>query len=371
MSKSATYRQHDWDEEVATRSAQDNPYAQLAAQNYELDQAVLLFDAKHAANRAFHTRELSDAEGRDTSVLHGLLELVVNACRAANTRRWMLVWDGGVQYKRKVYSAYKSRHDRERTPEEQERHARLNQSIKVARKAFDDIGAPQLYLQDIEADDAIGLASHKIERIEQVAMVDARFAKLDSLTALIVSDDKDYYQLLSDRCHVWRGITQQHYTPQRFKTEFGFTPHSYIDYKALVGEAATGDNIPKVPGIGDVWAAKLVAAHGGIDDIIKFCRERCESSKKPLAKETAVVSCEAQIKKIAYPLSKIARDRRDLKTWGFTISANKMLGVVEDAIADAVNMRETSSTDFMRVWSRHGIRSIDWRDWSRVCGFGA
>lgn len=348
------YRQHEWDEEVA-QPTRDNPYQQLQMVGYRKDQAVLLFDAKHAANRAFHTRELSDAEGRDTSVLHGLLELVSGACKAANTSQWMLVWDGDVAYKRKLYSAYKSRHDRERTPEEQEKHERLKQSIKVARKAFDDIGVPQLYIPEIEADDAIGLAARII-------------ADEGQHTALIVSDDKDYYQLLGQGIHVWRGITQQHYTRRRFRTEFGFDPELYVDYKALVGEPATGDNIPKVPGVGDVWAAKLVATHGGIDDIIKFCRDRCQTSKKPLAKESAIVAHEAQIKNIAYPLSRIVQTRKCLKRWEFTVSAGLMLDRCLETYALACRPRPASSTQFMRVWTRHGIRSIDWREWATTCG---
>lgn len=349
----ATHRRTDWNEQVDTQTGED-PYAQLRAKAFENDNAVLLFDARHIANRAFHTRELSDSSGRDTSVLHGLLGMIQGACEAANTRRWLLVWDGGVEYKRKLHPAYKCRHDRKRTPEEQDKHERLHKSIKVAMKALSDIGAPQVLVDDLEADDVIGMLAPMVSRA--------------GLHAVIVSDDKDYYQLIGPRILVWRGIVGQLVTRKRFRSQHGFDPEQYVDFKALVGESATGDNIPKVAGIGEVWATKFVSQHGDIESMIRYCKGRMKDGKV-IAKEAGIATGGDTIR-LAYKLSRIARTTDDLKVYEFTKTRRVAIGnTLREAGVDAVmKSRSSNSTSVLSVWTRHDIASIDHRAWARTCG---
>ena len=56
------------------------------------------------------------------------------------------------------------------------------------------------------------------------------------------------------------------YTPERL-LEDGFTPASFIDYKALRGDVS--DNIPGIPGVGEVTAKNLLKEYGSLDEILK------------------------------------------------------------------------------------------------------
>ena len=347
-------RQHGWDEKgPRAGSSMEDPYTQLRGR-YEPGEACVLFDAKHMAYRAFHTRELSDAEGRDTSALHGMLSIIQSVCQAAQTQRFILVWDGSVDYKRKAHPAYKCRHDRDRSPEEQERHERMVESVKLARKAFDDIGAPQAFCHDLEADDVAGLLTTMLESVRE--------------KVLLVSDDKDWYQLLSPKTCIFRGVVGQLVDEARFVSEFQFPPASYVDFKALVGEGAAGDNIPKVPGIGDVWGMKFIAAHGSVKAAQEFCRQRVGDGKA-IAKEAAIASHGDTIK-LAYKLSKIVRTGDELtKTWGFDVKRAAMIGSDLARAIQAMEPRPARMSKLLSVWSRHQIASIDCREWARDCGF--
>jgi len=45
----------------------------------------------------------------------------------------------------------------------------------------------------------------------------------------------------------------------------GLAPENIPDYKALVGD--TSDNLPGVPGIGDVSATAVLEKHGNLDEV--------------------------------------------------------------------------------------------------------
>lgn len=349
-----THRSHGWDEKgPRAGTSMEDPYTQLRGR-FQPGEACVLFDAKHMAYRAFHTRELSDADGRDTSALHGMLSIVQSVCQAAQTGRFLLVWDGGVDYKRRAHPAYKCRHDRERTPEEQEKHERMIDSVKVARQAFDDIGAPQAFCHDLEADDVAGLLTTMLESVGE--------------TVLLVSDDKDWYQLIGKQTCVFRGVVGQLVDRARFESEFHFPPAAYVDFKALVGESASGDNIPKVPGVGDVWAMKFIAAHGSVKAAEEFCRRRVGDGKA-IAKEAAVAS-HADTIKLAYKLSKIVRTGEDLaRTWKFDQKRVATIGSGLMHSIQAMEPRPARMSKILSVWSRHQIASIDCREWAKDCGF--
>lgn len=100
---------------------------------------------------------------------------------------------------------------------------------------------------DAEADDVIATLVHRCP----------------SRHVLIMSADRDFYQLLTDRVHVLN--TAMHpgkrlIGPRQVTDRYAITPGQYACFRALTGDKS--DNIPGVPGIGDKTAAALL--HGGL-----------------------------------------------------------------------------------------------------------
>lgn len=248
-------RQVGWD---ASLNRKDNPFGPLMAKEYERDRVMILVDARLASYASFHTRRLSTSDGaHDTSVTHGLIEMMQGLCEAANTRRWCLVWDGAPSYRRRIFKGYKMRQDRQRTPEEAQQHRDLVSSMNTARRVGDMLNWPQAVMSELEADDLIGIFSRTLLRhAVSKGIIDH---------VVLVTEDKDYYQLIEgDKCVVYRHRMQEVVDQDALHEIYGLTPEQYIDYKALTGEDENGDNIPSVEGIGDKTARKLVGTHKNI-----------------------------------------------------------------------------------------------------------
>ncbi len=338
-----------------------DPYEGLKAANLPRDAAILLIDASGLAYRAFHTRDyLEGYDGSKTGVLHGMLQMTRSVCAAANTRKWCYVWDGSIAARRKVYPAYKSRHDRARTPEEVAQHDDFRQQLKLAKEVLAALAAPSLIVPEVEADDLIGLCVGEVS--DPLSPIYGN--------AIVVSDDRDMYQLLGRRCAVWRGSRGKLVTEADFRSEHGFGPELYDSYKGLVGESATGDNIPGVPGIGDVKAASLVGQYGDLDAIIVACEKLCQG-KKPLKIHLAVRQ-HAAAAKLSRRLSKITRDTSDLASWGYPESVVKrIMRTVREAVAyGGMTNRPCPRYAVDDLRGRLGfVSSFDVKAWESVCGF--
>ncbi len=86
---------------------------------------------------------------------------------------------------------------------------------------------------------------------------------------VIVSTDKDYFQLIDDKIKVLcpRGKNSILYNTTMIKEKFGILPNQYICYSSLVGDKS--DNIPGISGIGRMTASNLINEYNNIENIYK------------------------------------------------------------------------------------------------------
>ena len=88
---------------------------------------------------------------------------------------------------------------------------------------------------------------------------------------MILTSDLDLLQLVTP---ITEAEVFSQYWPKRFfdvaaaKQRFGgLAPKNIPDYKALVGDKS--DNLPGVPGIGDVSATAVLGEYGNLDEVYK------------------------------------------------------------------------------------------------------
>jgi DNA polymerase-1 len=121
-----------------------------------------------------------------------------------------------------------------------------------------------------EADDVIG------------CLVDLVSPSENSHT-YIFSSDKDFQQLLSDKCSILKplnggGLSET--TPDTFTSMYpSLTPSNFIDLQALQGDSV--DSVAGVRGIGPKTAHKLLSAHRTIDHLLEKARDE-DVDKKTL-----------------------------------------------------------------------------------------
>src|SRR5207247_10010952 len=106
----------------------------------------------------------------------------------------------------------------------------------------------------------------------------AQRAVADGLQAVIVSGDKDFYQLIGEGVALLnpgRGgqaaVEEQWVDLSNASERLGVPPARVVDYLALVGDSS--DNIPGVKGVGDKTALELIQAYGDLDGILARAAE--------------------------------------------------------------------------------------------------
>lgn len=113
------------------------------------------------------------------------------------------------------------------------------------------LGIPYCEATNAEADDYIASICEKFKH---------------DYHCIIVSTDKDFFQLVSDYISVYNPMSKMLYTPEKVYDRFQVTPNQIIDYKVLVGDPS--DNIKGVPSIGPKTAVKILSL-GSLEDIMK------------------------------------------------------------------------------------------------------
>ena len=244
-----------------------------------VDGSTYLFRAYHAGLRA--GLRLNSSQGEPTGAIHVVLNMLYSLLDEYQPERIAVVFDApGKTFRDDLYAEYKA--NRPPMPED------LRPQIEPLVQAVEAIGLPVLRVKGVEADDVIGTLATR--------------ATAAGLTTVISTSDKDMAQLVNE--HVTLVNTMSHTTmdPNGVFEKFGVRPEQIIDYLALVGDSA--DNIPGVPGVGPVTAAKWLAEYGDLDTITSHAEEipgkvgeslRNSLEILPLYKELTTIVCDVDL----------------------------------------------------------------------------
>ncbi len=217
----------------------------------QMPKRLVVIDGYSLLYRAFFaTRFLSTSDGRPTNALLGFANMLFNLLENIQPDAIVVALDSpGKTFRHAEYSEYKGTR-REIAPE-------LKEQLPIARKLIEDLGIPQVEITGFEADDIVGTIS--------------KLAEENGYHTTIVTGDLDSLQLV-DRCisvlTMKTGVSDTvTYDPEAVMQRYHFAPEFVTDYKAIKGD--TSDNIPGVPGIGDVGAAELISQFGTIEQILE------------------------------------------------------------------------------------------------------
>lgn len=130
-------------------------------------------------------------------------------------------------------------------------------SLRAIEQQAETWDTPLIKLRGYEADDVIA------------TIVDQ--AWLDDV--LIVSSDKDLFQLVSDSVKLM--TKNGEVGPEECVKKFGVRPDQMLDYLTLTGD--TSDNVPGCTGIGPGRARDLLAKFGSLDAIMAASDEELSS----------------------------------------------------------------------------------------------
>lgn len=197
---------------------------------------------------AFMGRPMRNRDGLNTSVVFGFTKFLRDILRREKPDLIGVAFDppGGC-FRREIFPEYKA--NRPPTPED------IKLSVPYVKRLLEAMCIPILEVAGFEADDVIGTLSKR--------------GAAAGYDVFMVTPDKDYGQLVDDRCRIYRqkGDAIEIVDKAAIKEKYGFDdPQLVRDMLALWGDAS--DNIPGVPGIGEKGACKLVNAWGTVENIL-------------------------------------------------------------------------------------------------------
>ena len=104
---------------------------------------------------------------------------------------------------------------------------------------------------------------------------------------VIVSQDSDFFQLITDRVRVlrYRGKQSILYGPEEIRQKLGIAPEQYAAYKSLTGD--TADNIRGAEKIGPKTAAALMNQFGNLDALLEGWPEISKPSVRESVRKNA------------------------------------------------------------------------------------
>jgi DNA polymerase-1 len=215
---------------------------------------LFLIDGYALIYRAYFamiSRPLMTTKGENSSAAFGFTRFLKKILEEHDPDYLGVVLDAGTSQREELYPEYKA--TREKMPDD------LEASLWRIRQIIEAFRIPVLELPDHEADDVIGTLAVK--------------AAADGVEAVIVSGDKDFYQLIGERICLLNpgrggaaGVEEEWVDTRNAAARLGVPPQHVTDYLALIGDSS--DNIPGARGIGPKTAVQLIEEYGDVEAIL-------------------------------------------------------------------------------------------------------
>ncbi|HSM00603.1 MAG TPA: DNA polymerase I [Candidatus Limnocylindria bacterium] len=208
--------------------------------------SLYLIDGHNVLYRTFYgLPRLTAPDGTPTNVVLGTSRILLKILREENPYALAAVFDSpGPTQRHNLFPEYKA--NRLKVPEE------LLAQIPLVKEVIDALGVPRIEVPGAEADDIIGTLS--------------RLAEEKGMDVIIVSSDKDLYQLVSKKVRIRDGLKEKTVGEEEVRDTFGVEPGQVADLLALAGDPS--DNVPGVPGIGEKTASGLIREFGTVENLL-------------------------------------------------------------------------------------------------------
>lgn len=213
-----------------------------------LDAYALIYRAYYA----FIKNPRINSKGLNTSAILGFVNTLEEVLNKEQPTHIGIAFDpSGPTFRHEAYPEYKAQ--REETPEG------IRTAVPIIKDIIRAYRIPILEMPRFEADDVIGTLA-------------TQAGKLEDTETFMMTPDKDYGQLVSERVKIYRpkfGDKEFEVMGVKEVTEkFGIsTTDQVIDMLGLMGD--TSDNIPGCPGVGEKTASKLINEFGSIENLLE------------------------------------------------------------------------------------------------------
>jgi DNA polymerase-1 len=240
--------------------------------------SILIIDGLNTFLRAFTMINHLNSDGHHIGGLTGFLKSIGYAIRMSDPTKVVVIFDGigGSNARRNLYPEYKANRNSSRITNhnifssKDEESESINNQISRLIQYLQCLPVTVISIDGLEADDIIGYLANKFQAHEETQKV------------TIMSADKDFLQLVSDKVHCYSPTKKKIYTPKEVLEEYGVSSSNFLNYKILMGD--TSDNIPGITGLGPKKLIKLFPelvnnTKVELDEIISTSADKVDENK--------------------------------------------------------------------------------------------
>lgn len=210
-----------------------------------------LVDGSAYIYRAFFALPaLNNSKGLQTNAVYGFTTTLMKIIREHHPDCLAVAFDEkGPTIRHEEFKEYKAK--RPPMPDG------MKAQIPYIHRVVEAMNIPAVRRAGYEADDLIGTL--------------ARQAEQAGYDVVIVTGDKDMFQLLTPHVRIYDPVKNKWSGEAECRERFGVEPARVVEVMGLMGDST--DNIPGVKGIGEKTAAKLIAQYGTIDELLSRAEE--------------------------------------------------------------------------------------------------
>ncbi len=211
------------------------------------EKKLYLIDGNSILYRSYYAiRFLSNSKGFPTNAIFGFISMLRKFMQKESPHYLGIVFDvKGPTIRHKVFKDYKAQ--RKPMPDD------LVVQVPVVKKVIKAMNIPYFEHKNYEADDVLGSLAHE--------------ASKKKIPTVIVTTDKDIFQLVDDLTSVYNPVKDTVLDQKKVKEAFGVSPVQVTDVLALWGDPT--DNIPGVPGIGEKTSKALINEFGSLGNLLE------------------------------------------------------------------------------------------------------
>jgi len=250
---------------------------------------VLIIDALNMFLRSYIVNPTIAKDGSPIGGTAGFLKSLQKLTREIKPTQIVVCWDGrgGSRRRKQKNPNYKEG----RSP------VRLNRNFKVLTETEEkENKIVQMYkiMEYLNNFPVIQLVADEVEADDLISYI-CRYSQFKSHQKVIVSSDKDFYQLLDETTILHRPVQKRYLNRKNIVSEHGIHPNNFALARAVVGDKS--DNLVGVPGVGLKTIAKRFPFFADEKDVtIKYLIEFCDHQELNIKAYTAISENEQLIK---------------------------------------------------------------------------
>jgi DNA polymerase-1 len=213
------------------------------------DKVLYIIDGHSQVFKAYHAiQQLSTSTGVPTNAVFGFCQILHALLRNHAPEYVAVAFDRPeATFREEIYAKYKA--NRPAPP------ADLPLQTEYIHRVLEAMRIPSFEVPGYEADDVIATLTRRA--LEQ------------GFDVVIVTADKDLFQLVNDRVKILRlePSGETWFDREAVKQKMGVYPEQMLDFLAMVGDAS--DNIPGIAHVGMKTAANLLGEYGTLDAVLE------------------------------------------------------------------------------------------------------